>query len=275
MILREEALALFEPYRDHFIALDQRGFVDVIDPDVLVDSPDVLVYPGDLIVDALHLEPHTPSVIVCGNLRVRDVLRQDFQAGALTVFGDVHAGAIASEGEIFAGGNIVADQLAYGCSPTRGMKSLGRLQTPWLVADRGYVFAPAGGLDAGVFIDLEGGSDELAEYRSALGAPVRLGRYFGAEVRAGAKFGGVAAICAKLTAGEALLPEGWSAPSQARPKPKAKKTSSKSKTKTKTVSAPKPKKRAPKAKAAPPKTAKTPKKPKARAKKAAGKRASK
>lgn len=165
---REEALALLEPYREHFVALDARGFVDSIDPEVLIDSPDVLVYDGDYEVDALHLEAHTPSVIVMGNLRVRDLLRQDFQAGALTVLGDLHAGTIATEGEIFAGGNIVADQLAYGCSATRGMKSLGRMQTPWLIADRGYVFAPAGGLDAGVFIDLEGGTDELVEFRRAV-----------------------------------------------------------------------------------------------------------
>ncbi len=156
-----EVRALFSTFHAHFAELQQAARIDgVLDPEIFT-LPSAQISDGDLTLDDFRLEGEGSNLIVRGNLTVKGILRQEFRAGGLVVFGRLSARHIVTTGKILCLGDLEVPGTLYGNCTNYATDVLGRARVGTLISVKEHLFSFWGGWSVGRVIDVKGGTSNL------------------------------------------------------------------------------------------------------------------
>jgi hypothetical protein len=155
------AKALFGAFAAAIAEAEANEAVDgVIDLDAIC-SGRARLHEGDLVLDALHLQPGGPSLFVRGNLTVDGLIQQEFRAGFLVVFGDLRARDIATTAQVVVTGDLTVEGTLFGNCTNYLTTVLGKTRAKALVSAKEHYFCLYGGRTVERVVDVYGDTPNL------------------------------------------------------------------------------------------------------------------
>jgi hypothetical protein len=160
-ITQGEAEKLLAPHQARIDGVRENDEVDgVIDLESIMDGG-LELHTGDLAVDSLIRTSESPSLFVTGNVNVQSVLKQEFNAGYLIVFGNLTAHHAVTTSGILVLGNLKVSGTLYGNSTNFTTTVLGHVQVGTLVSAKEHLFSFYGPREIMTTIDVEGDTPNL------------------------------------------------------------------------------------------------------------------
>jgi uncharacterized protein (TIGR02996 family) len=142
-----------------------------VDPAVFVDGGGVITGGGkvaDIVVSDL-----PGCVIVEGNLEIDGVLEQPFRSAPMIVFGNVHCRGLCTDGYLVVMGDLVVDDVFYGCCTNYMTIVFGAVRVGTLLLDKNHHFGAHGEVVAETELsDEEDGYDAIPDHLAERGLVV-------------------------------------------------------------------------------------------------------
>jgi hypothetical protein len=163
-ILLSDVRALFSPYRKRFEELERGAQIDgVLDPEIFI-LPSAQIIDGDLVLDELVLEAEGSNLLVRGDVTIKGILRQQFRAGGLVVFGRLSARHIVTTGKLMCFGDLDVPGTLYGNCTNYETDVLGRANVGTLISVKEHLFSFWGRSVVGGILDVQGATPNLDRY---------------------------------------------------------------------------------------------------------------